>query len=99
MGNQDKLRADQVRVASISPDKNGDNVRVIFRIEDTEIEYPVVVSRREFSDEKIIRVARHYLHYQIQEMAEATRAWHLDEVEYDRLKVHGTSDLPATTET
>jgi hypothetical protein len=56
--------------------------KVVFQIRKDGPKFPVYVGRDIVSDENLIRVARHYLHVQAHDLAEATAAWRLSDEEY-----------------
>ena len=59
--------------------------KVVFGLGEDLPEFFVLLSRRQVSDENLIRVARHYLHVQMQALAEATASWRLSDAEYQKL--------------
>jgi hypothetical protein len=59
--------------------------KVVFQVCKDGPEFPILVSRKEVSDEHIILVARHYLHMQASALAEATASWRLRDEEYKKM--------------
>ncbi len=59
--------------------------KVTFRIRGHGPEFPIFVRRDLVSDEDLISVARHYLHMQTRNIADATASWRLSDEDYQRV--------------
>jgi hypothetical protein len=69
--------------------------KVIFQIDKDGPEFRVV-GRDQAADENIIRVARHYLHVQAAQLAEATDSWQLTDDELRQAAPEFRQSVPNT---